>query len=62
MDYKSEFILGENLKKQKGFETYVGIKNLPEGKHLLKVLRKRIRENDTINWLYATIPFWYYPD
>ena len=58
--YKSEFILGKSIKGQSGFETYLGIKNLPEGKHLLKVLRKRIRKKDTGNVYYATIPFWYY--
>jgi hypothetical protein len=61
-DYKSEFILGESLTKQRGFETYVGIKNIPEGKHLLKVLRNRIRKKDTSQIYYARIPFWYYPN
>jgi hypothetical protein len=61
-NYKSDFIVSENIKKQRGFETYVGIKNLQEGKHLLKVLRKRIREKDTENVYLARIPFWYYPN
>jgi hypothetical protein len=61
-DFKSEFILTENLKNQRGFETYVGIKNVPEGKHLLKVLRKRIRNNDTTSVYHSRIPFWYYPN
>ncbi len=61
-NYKSEFVVSENLKQQRGFETYVGIKNLPEGKHLLKVLRKRIRKKDTGNVYLARIPFWYYPN
>ena len=62
LDYESEFILGESFKKQKGFETYVGIKNLSEGKHLLKVLRKRIKKKDTGEVYHARIPFWYYPN
>ncbi|WP_422107763.1 hypothetical protein [Winogradskyella sp.] len=62
VDYDSEFILGENFKKQKGFETYVSLKDLTEGKHLLKVLRKRIRKKDTQLVRYANIPFWYYPN
>lgn len=62
-DYKSDFIYGENLKGQKGFETYISLKNLPEGKHLLNVLRKRINRNkDTVNNYHERIPFWYYPD
>ncbi|WP_299115887.1 hypothetical protein [uncultured Winogradskyella sp.] len=61
-NYKSEFIIGESTNGQKGFETYVGIKNLPEGKHLLKVLRKRIRKKDTQQFYHSRIPFWYYPN
>ncbi|WP_299126020.1 hypothetical protein [uncultured Winogradskyella sp.] len=60
--YKSDFILGESSNGQKGFETYIGIKNLPEGKHLLKVLRERIRKKDTQQVYYSRIPFWYYPN
>ncbi|EDP69461.1 hypothetical protein FBALC1_05198 [Flavobacteriales bacterium ALC-1] len=61
-DYKSEFIIGESSNGQKGFETYVGIKDLPEGKHLLKVLRERIWRKDTQQVYYSRIPFWYYPN
>ncbi len=60
LDYKCEFILGESIKKQKGFETYIGLKGLSEGKHLLKLLRKRIRKNDTIRTIKAQVPFWYF--
>ncbi|WP_411768183.1 hypothetical protein [Winogradskyella sp. A3E31] len=61
--YKSDFILGESLKKQRGFESYIGIKDLPEGKHLLNIIRKRIiRNNDTVSTYVARIPFWYYPN
>lgn len=61
-DFESEFILGESLKNQKGFETYVSLKDLPEGKHLLNILRKRIRKQDTMNVYFERIPFWYYPN
>lgn len=60
--FESEFVLGKTIKNQKGFETYIGIKNLSEGKHQLKVIRKRIRKSDTTSVLDANIPFWYYPD
>ena len=62
INYESEFILGECLKNQKGFETYVGIKGLPEGKYLLEVLRKRLIKKDTSKINYTRIPFWYYPN
>ena len=61
-DYKSEFIIGESSNGQNGFETYIGIKNLSEGKHLLKVLRQRIRKKDTQQVFFSRIPFWYYPN
>jgi len=55
-------IFGQNLKKELGFETYIGTKELTEGKHLLKVNRRRIRDDDTTYWSVARIPFWYYLD
>ncbi|WP_417875577.1 hypothetical protein [Winogradskyella sediminis] len=60
--YRTDFILGASLKKQKGFETYIGIKNLSEGKHVLQVKRKSKKASDTIKKTAATIPFWYYPN
>ncbi|MBV7270546.1 hypothetical protein [Winogradskyella luteola] len=62
VDYKNEFVFTESLKKQMGFETFVGIKDLKPGKHLLKVLRKRIRKKDTQQIYHSRIPFWYYPN
>ncbi len=61
VDYKSEFILGKNLRDQMGFETYIGIKNLTEGKHMLNVLRKKVSKRDTVKVYYSRIPFWYFP-
>ena len=60
--YKSEFILAKTIKNQKGFETYIGIKHLEDGKHTLKVRRHYINKSDTISTLKASIPFWYYPN
>lgn len=62
IDFKSEFIVSKTTKKQKGFETYINLKKLAEGKHLLHVMRKRIREKDTQNLYYENIPFWYFPN
>ena len=61
-DYESEFILSENKPKDLGFETYVNIKGLEEGKHLLKVIRKRIKNRDTVKHSVCRIPFWYFKD
>lgn len=60
VNFESEFILAENKFKDLGFESYIGIKELDEGKHLFQVLRKRIKNNDTTSFFVAQIPFWYY--
>lgn len=53
-----EFLATTNKNKKLGFETYVDIKNLTEGKHLLKITRKVIRKKDTANFILVQIPFW----
>lgn len=59
--YYDKFIFGQNLKNELGFETYLGTKTLKEGKHLLKVSRRRIIDKDTTYLKVEDIPFWYYP-
>ena len=60
--FDSEFILSESKNKFLGFESYINVKNLEEGKHLFNVIRKRITKGDT-NSVYAVrIPFWYFKD
>ena len=59
-DFETEFILAENKFKELGFESYIGIKELEEGKHLFQVLRKHIKDADTTSSSIARIPFWYY--
>jgi hypothetical protein len=61
-DYDKDFIFSQSKKSELGFETYVNIDNLDEGRHLLKVSRKRIRKNDTTLRSVAQIPFWYFRD
>lgn len=56
--YPSEFIATTNINKKLGFETYLNIKNLKEGKHLLKIARLRKRKKDTTNRVFLEIPFW----
>jgi hypothetical protein len=62
IDYDTDFLIATNSKKQLGFETFVNIKDLPEGKHLLKVNRRRIRDKDTITVRDVSIPFWYFKE
>jgi hypothetical protein len=60
LKYNSDFLITKNIKNQLGFETYLNIKNIPEGKHLLKLKRKNIEKKDTILITETNIPFWYY--
>ena len=64
VQYKSDFILGESntIESEFGFETYIDIKNLSEGKHLLKLQRDAYNEKDTTTVTFRTIPFWYFND
>jgi len=59
-DYQSDFIFSQSMKSELGFETYVKIDSLQEGRHLLRVSRKRIKEKDTTLRSVSKIPFWYY--
>ena len=60
LKFESEFLIAKNKKNQLGFETYINIKNLTEGKHILKLKRLRKRKKDTILVTDINIPFWYY--
>ncbi|MFK8059263.1 MAG: hypothetical protein AB8B78_04140 [Polaribacter sp.] len=58
LKYNSEFLISQNKKDQFGFESYINIKNLSEGKHTLKLKRLRKRKKDTIKVTDISIPFW----
>lgn len=58
--FDSEFIITQNFKNELGFETYVNLDSLSKGKHLLKIIRKRIKKLDTTYWAIEQVPFWYY--
>ncbi|WP_347174011.1 hypothetical protein [Polaribacter uvawellassae] len=60
VQFNKDFLIAKNKKKQFGFETYINIKNLSEGKHILKLKRLRKRKNDTILVTDIHIPFWYF--
>ena len=60
--YPSSFILGRSPKGELGFETFLSIKDLMDGNHLLKVNRLRIRNDDTTQRSVSRIPFWYFKD
>ena len=60
--YTSDFILGESSTDEFGFETYIDIKNLSEGKHLLTLRRDSFNEKDTTEVTFSRIPFWHFKE
>ena len=62
VQYKSDFILGESNTKEFGFETYLNIKDITEGKHILRLKRDVYRKKDTITRVFTTIPFWHFKE
>ncbi len=60
LKYDTDFIVAKTKKGTLGFETYVGISSLNEGKHLLDLRRYRVEKKDTTILRIARIPFWYY--
>ncbi|MDG5492077.1 hypothetical protein [Psychroserpens sp. SPM9] len=58
----SEFVISESKTGQFGFETYLDLKEISNGKHLLNVYRKWLRNKDTLYTKRATIPFWLFKD
>ncbi|CAM1371158.1 conserved membrane hypothetical protein [Tenacibaculum litopenaei] len=62
VSYPVEFLMSRNKQHQMGMESIIPIKSLSEGKHVLQLIRKRKRKNDTIHLIDTKIPFWYYPN
>ena len=60
VEWHSEFILGESGTKEFGFETYLDIKELSKGKHILKIQRDSFNKKDTTIVSIVSIPFWYF--
>lgn len=63
---EGDFIISSNSKKRLGFETYLNIQNLSNGKHFLTITgpaKENVvdKKSKTIEKTLATIPFWYYP-
>lgn len=62
INFDLDFIVTSNTKGELGFETFTNIKDLPEGKHILKIKRLEKIDGGTTATTISTIPFWYYPD
>lgn len=60
--FNSDFLISKNKKNQTGFQTFIPTKGLSDGKHILKLKRKYIKDKDTLKITDVIIPFWYYKD
>ena len=58
----SDFIVSTDAKNRLGFETYLSLKEIEEGKHQLRLMRKRRQKDSIIELIQESIPFWYYKD
>ncbi len=56
--YKSDFVVARE-KTEVWFETYIGIKDLPEGKHTLSFVKNKNKGSTDLE-IIKSIPFWYY--
>ena len=57
-----DFILTTGKNDILGFETFLDISDLEEGRHLLKVKRKSKRKDKVVTLIDAAIPFWSYKE
>lgn len=62
LEYYGDFIFTNDKANNLGFESYLNIKGLQEGKHLLRLKRKEKQKDTFITTIRGTIPFWYYKD
>ncbi len=58
----SDFIISTNAKNRLGFETFLGLDSISDGKHQLRVMRKKREKDSVIEVIQVSIPFWYYKE
>ncbi|MGD1945666.1 MAG: hypothetical protein ACFB0A_05280 [Croceivirga sp.] len=62
MKFSGDFILATDNKEKVGFESFINIKEIPEGRHVLKLIRKQKRKDALVESVRVQIPFWYYKE
>lgn len=60
LDVDEDFILTTGIKDILGFETFLDISQFKEGKHLLRLRRKRKEKDTVVTVTDVTLPFWYF--
>jgi len=58
----SDFIISTNSKNRLGFETFIKLDSISDGKHQLRIMRKRKEKDSVIEVIQVSIPFWYYKE
>lgn len=57
--FEKEFVMTNDVNKRFGFETFLDLKGLENGKHLLRLIGPDPRQDKEVDTL-ITIPFWYF--
>ena len=57
---KTDYIITNNI-DDLGVETYIGIKDLSEGKHIIEFQKLKHKDTDSLVSIIK-VPFWYYKD
>ncbi len=60
VEMDSDFIITTDTEERLGFETYLSLTDISEGKHQLRVMRKRKEKDTIIHVIQESIPFWYF--
>jgi hypothetical protein len=60
IDFKPEFVISQNVRRQIGFETFLDLKEISNGKHSVKVKRQDHQRDSVYQRTIIEIPFWYY--
>ncbi len=60
IDFKPEFVFTVNSRKQLGFETFLDMDSIPNGKHILSVRRKDHVRDSVYMRTIIQVPFWYF--
>lgn len=62
LDRDEDFILTTGMNDLLGFETFLKISDIEEGKHILRLKRKRKEKGSVVTVTEAAIPFWKFKD
>lgn len=62
IELDSDFIVSTDAKNRLGFETFLPLKGIVDGKHQLRVMRKKRNKDSIVEVIQESIPFWLYKE